>query len=104
MVRTARALLAALAVGLLLAGCTQVVPGQPRADAAPARAAVAPIADADVAPTVVNALQVFWRAEFPSAFGRPWRDISGFLPVHARDRRVPCVSASIAVIGHARHA
>jgi predicted metalloprotease len=101
MVRTARALLAALAVGLLLAGCTQVVPGQPRADAAPARAAVAPIADADVAPTVVNALQVFWRAEFPSAFGRPWRDISGFLPVHARDRGVPCVSSTADVAGQA---
>jgi len=100
MPRTARALAVAVAVGLLVAGCTQAVPGRPNAasDTAPA---VAPVADAEVAPTAVAALQGYWRAEFPAAFGRPWRDISGFLPVHARDPQVPCVRSAADVKGQA---
>ena len=101
MLRTARALVVALAAGLLLAGCTQVVPGQPSAAAGAARIAAAPVADADVAPTAVAALQEYWRAQFPAAFGRPWRDISRFLPVHAGDRRVPCVPSAADVEGQA---
>ena len=42
-------------------------------------------------PRSVAALQEYWRAQFPAAFGRPWRDISRFVPVHTGDRRVPCV-------------
>ena len=38
---------------------------------------------AEVAPTAVAALQEYWRTQFPAAFGRPWRDISRFVPVHA---------------------
>ena len=29
----------------------------------------------------MTALQDFWRAQFPAAFGRPWTDITGFVPV-----------------------
>lgn len=101
MVRTARALLVVLAAGLLLAGCTQVVVGRPNAAAGAARPVVEPVADADVAQTAVIALQDYWRTQFPSAFGRPWRDIGRFLPVHARDRTVPCVRSTADVSGQA---
>jgi len=101
MLRTARALVAALAAGLLLAGCAQVVPGQPSAAAGAASIAAAPVADAEVAPTAVAALQEYWRAQFPAAFGRPWRDISRFVPVHTGDRRVPCVRSAADVEGQA---
>ena len=101
MPRTARALVAALAAGLLLAGCAQVVPGQPSAAAGAASIAAAPVADAEVAPTAVAALQEYWRAQFPAAFGRPWRDISRFVPVHTGDRRVPCVRSAADVEGQA---
>ena len=84
MARTAHALLVVV-TAMLLAGCTQVVAGQPNAAPGASRIAVAPVADADVAPTAVTALRDYWRIQFPSAFGRPWRDISRFLPVHARD-------------------
>ena len=59
MARPARALLVVLTAGLLLAGCTQVVPGQPNATAGAPRIAVAPVADADVAQTAVTALQSY---------------------------------------------
>jgi predicted metalloprotease len=101
MARTARALLVVLTAGLLLAGCTQVVVGQPNAAAGASRLAVAPVADADVAQTAVAALQEYWRTQFPAAFGRPWRDITRFLPVHTRDRRVPCVQSTADVSGQA---
>jgi len=101
MPRTARALVVALAAGLLLAGCSQVVAGRPNAAVGAARITVAPVADAEVAPTAVAALQEYWRAQFPAAFGRPWRDIGRFLPVHARDRRVPCVRSAADVKGQA---
>lgn len=97
MPRTARALAVALAAGLLLAGCTQVVPGTPSAAPGVALVEAAPVADADVAPTAVAALQEFWRAQFPAAFGRPWRDIGRFIPVHAGDRNVPCVRSAVDV-------
>src|SRR4051794_35688032 len=101
MPRTARALAAALAAGLLLAGCARVVPGQPSAAAGAASIAAAPVADAEVAPTAVAALQDYWRAQFPAAFGRPWRDISRFVPVHTGDRKVPCVRSAADVQGQA---
>ncbi len=101
MPRTARALVIALAAGLLLAGCTQVVAGQPSASAGASRIAAAPVDDADAAQTAVAALQDFWRTRFPTAFRRPWRDITRFLPVHRRDRGVPCVSSTADVAGQA---
>jgi predicted metalloprotease len=101
MPRTARALVTALAAGLLLAGCTHVVSGQPWAAAGASKVAAKPVVAADVAQTSVTALQGFWRAQFPAAFGRPWRDITRFLPVHARDRGVPCVSSAADVAGQA---
>jgi predicted metalloprotease len=101
MPRTARALVGALAVGLLVAGCTQAVPGRPNAAAGVALVGSAPVAEADVAPTAVAALQEFWRAQFPAEFGRPWRDISRFIPVHIGDRKVPCVQSAADVKGQA---
>ena len=101
MVRSARTLVVALAVGLLLAGCTQVVSGQPSTVSGSARIAATPVADADVAQTVVTALQQFWRVQFPAAFGRPWRDIGRFIPVHTRDRGVPCVRSAADVADQA---
>ncbi len=100
MPRTARALVTALAAGLLLAGCTHAVSGRPWAAGA-SRVAAKPVVAADVAQTSVTALQGFWRARFPAAFGRPWRDITRFLPVHVRDRGVPCVSSAADVAGQA---
>jgi len=40
---------------------------------------------------VTAQLQEFWRVRFPAEFGRPWRDIRAFVPVHARDKAPPCV-------------
>jgi predicted metalloprotease len=95
-VRT-RALLAAwLAVGLLLAGCAQAVAGRPSPAAGQAN-----FARVDVAEAAVEALQTFWRTQFPAAFGHPWRDISHFVPVHAHDRNVPCVSSAAEVADQA---
>ncbi len=96
MPRSARALVVALVLGLLSAGCAQAVPGRPSAAPAPAA-----FARADVAETAVDALQAFWRKQFPVSFGRPWRDISRFVPVHARDRTVPCVPSAADVAGQA---
>ncbi|HEY0813759.1 MAG TPA: hypothetical protein VGE11_10815, partial [Pseudonocardia sp.] len=83
--RTRAVLAAWSAVGLLLAGCAQVVPGQPR----PAAAGPSSFARVDTAQTAVAALQTFWRTQFPAAFGHPWRDIAQFVPVHARDPDAP---------------
>lgn len=99
--RTHAVLAAWLAAGLLLAGCTQAVAGRPIAAASSSNVARADLAQTDVAQAAVAALQVFWRTQFPAAFGRPWRDISHFVPVHARDRNVPCVSSAADVADQA---
>ena len=101
MARTSRALAVVLALGLVLTGCAQVVAGRPSAAPAPVGFARGPVADADVAQSAVAALQEFWRTQFPAAFGRPWRDITRFVPVHGRDRSVPCVSSAADVSGQA---
>ena len=100
-------LVATLALVLaLLSGCTQVVGG--RASAAPAAgtAAIAagPVDATDSATATVAALQDFWRQAYPAAFGRPWRDITRFVPVHADDRRAPappCVAHAAEVADQA---
>jgi predicted metalloprotease len=85
-----------LAVGMMLAGCAQVVTGRPSAEAE-----AEAFSRIDVAQAAVTALQAFWRTQFPAAFGHPWRDISRFVPVHAHDRDVPCVSSAAEVSGQA---
>jgi predicted metalloprotease len=85
-----------LTVGLLSAGCAQVVVGKPNAVAEPSS-----FARVDTAQTAVAALQAFWRTQFPASFAEPWRDITHFVPVHARDRDVPCVSSAADVADQA---
>lgn len=99
--RTRAVLAAWLAVGMVLSGCAQVVVGRPSAAPGASGTARAAIAQTDVAQAAVAALQAFWRTEFPAAFGRPWRDISHFVPVHAHDRGVPCVSSAAEVADQA---
>lgn len=88
----------ALVLAVLAAGCAQVVPGTavaaPEPVPAPAAAtgplpAPHPLSPDEVSAATVTALQEFWRAEFPAAFGRPWTDISGFVPVDTRRRDGP---------------
>lgn len=90
-----------LLVALVLAGCAQVVPGRgsPVAAGAPipdaaASAAVAPdVIDADsAAAEATGAIQDFWRAEFPAAFGERWTDIAIFLPATSATPTPPCVA------------
>ena len=98
-----RAALGSAAVVLVitvLAGCAQVVPGSARSapDPLPSPAAqstqlpdtpAAPLSADQVGRTATEALQEFWRTEFPAAFGRPWTDIAGFYPVDPADRSAP---------------
>lgn len=98
-----------LAVTLLLAGCTQVVPGQATA------AGPGPTADAtapepqprgtdEVSSAATAALQESWHTAFPAAFGRPWRDISAFSAVHTGDSGAPpppCVGRAADLRGQA---
>jgi predicted metalloprotease len=83
----------ALVVLLVTCACGQLVPGNARAvpERLPATAAIAtqPGPAARVADTTATALQEFWRAEFPAAFGREWRDISTFVPVATQDPGAP---------------
>jgi len=95
---------AALAVLILTCACSQVVPGSahPTSAAAPAGAAIAAQSDpapsdpaGRVADATADALQEFWRAEFPAAFGREWRDIATFAPVETQDPAAtppPCIN------------
>jgi predicted metalloprotease len=88
---------AALVAGVLLLtdACSVVVPGiaHPAAsqEATPATAALAAQSDpaGRVAEATVESLQEFWRAEFPAAFGREWRDIATFAPVDTQDPGAP---------------
>ena len=102
MARPARTALSA-ALGLLLvtllAACAEAVPGSATAAPEPLPAPVAastplPAPDSSLSPdeigaTTVDALQQFWRAEFPATFGRPWTDLAAFVPVRTTDRGTP---------------
>ena len=81
------------AILILTSACGQLVPGNARAAASPAPAAPAIAAQSDpagqVAEATAAALQEFWRAELPAAFGREWRDISTFVAVETRDPAAP---------------
>jgi predicted metalloprotease len=81
-----------LVLALLAAGCTQTVPGSAVAapEPLPAPAAASgplpgapptPLSADEVSAVTVAALQEFWRAQFPAAFGREWTDITDFVPV-----------------------
>ena len=91
-----RAAVPALLAVLLLAGCAQVVPGRgaPVAAGADVPAAVATdVVDAgSAAATATAAIQDFWRAEFPAAFGERWTDIATFLPATTGSPTPPCVA------------
>jgi predicted metalloprotease len=83
------------AVLILTSACSQVVSGNARAAlaAAPTPATPASTAQSDaagrVAEATATALQEFWRAELPAAFGREWRDISSFTAVETQDPAAP---------------
>jgi predicted metalloprotease len=83
------------AVVILTSACSQVVSGNPRAAlaASPTPATPASTAQSDpagrVAEATAAALQEFWRAEFPAAFGREWRDVSSFTAVETQDPAAP---------------
>jgi predicted metalloprotease len=87
------------AVLILTSACSQVVPGSARASAVPMPATAAVAAQSDpagrVAEATTTALQEFWRAEFPAAFGPEWRDISTFAAVETQDPEAappPCIN------------
>jgi predicted metalloprotease len=98
------AALAAAAV-LMTGACSQVVPGSAHPAASPAAHRAAATATAAlagqsdpagrVADATAAALQEFWRAEFPAAFGREWRDIATFAAVDTADPEAtppPCIN------------
>jgi len=88
---------------LVVTGCAQTVTGRASAVPTPGTAAIAapPVGD----PTdVTTVLQDFWRQAYPAAFGRPWRDIRRFVPVHPADRSEPtppCVNHATDLDGQA---
>jgi predicted metalloprotease len=105
-------IVAALVAGVLLLtdACSVAVPGiaRPAASqpAAPATAALAAQSDpaGRVAEATAAAVQEFWRAEFPTAFGREWRDVSTFAAVSTADPGAPpppCVNRAADVAGQA---
>lgn len=94
------------AVLLVLAGCTQVVPGRAGAGAGAGTAAIAakPVDPANAATATVSALQEFWRRAYPAAFGRPWRAVKQFVAVDTGNRRAPeppCVARASELAGQA---
>jgi predicted metalloprotease len=103
--RPSAAALLAVALGVLLAGCAQVVPGHARPAPQHAAASVAasprsPSAAGDV----TAALQEIWRSAFPAAFGRAWTDIARFEPVHTANAVAPappCVDRVADLVGQA---
>lgn len=106
-----RRFVAALLAVLVLGGCAQVVPGHPAGLVGPITApAVAPdavgidplgIDPTAIGPATAARLQQFWRAAFPAAFGRGWRDVTRFVPVHRGDPPPPCVGSAADVAGQA---
>ncbi|WP_343938072.1 neutral zinc metallopeptidase, partial [Pseudonocardia zijingensis] len=66
--------------------------------------AVGPGPAGRVAEAATEALQEFWRAELPAAFGREWSDISDFVPVATQDPDAPvppCVNRAADVADQA---
>lgn len=100
---------AVVAVLLLVGACSQVVPGRARAALAASPTPTAAFAAQPdpanrVAAATTGALQEFWRAEFPAAFGVEWRDISTFAAVRTRDPQAPpppCVNRAADVADQA---
>ena len=73
-------------VSTVLAGCAQVVPGQPSASEPPG--------PSDPGSVAVRTVQAYWDGEFEQAFDQQWRPILDALPVHTEDPRAaepPCV-------------
>lgn len=110
----ARAVAAAvgLVLALLVAGCTQVVPGRAAAPAPAAPALPAPRANVSPLPlttdelsaTATTALQDMWRELFPAAFGRDWTDIDSFVPVRTASGGAPappCLDRAADLAGQA---
>jgi predicted metalloprotease len=111
--RAATALALVLAA-FVLAGCAVVVPGQaapapggmppPLAAPAPPDPEMARLPTDQVSAAAIVALQDFWRATFPVAFGRQWGDIRIFAPVSPGDPDAPtppCVSRAAELAGQA---
>jgi predicted metalloprotease len=87
------------AVLILTSACSQIVPGSARPTSTPAPATAAIAAQSDpagrIADATAEALQEFWRAEFPAEFGQEWRDISTFAAVETQDPAAtppPCIN------------
>jgi predicted metalloprotease len=108
--RPPAAALLAVALGVLVAGCAQVVPGNARPaphDPAASVAAItpSPSATGDItADATAAALQEIWRSAFPAAFGRAWTDIARFEPVHPANAAAPappCVDEAADLVGQA---
>ena len=107
--RPPAAVLLAVALGVLVAGCTQAVPGHARPAPQHQAASVAasprsPSATGDVTADATAALQEIWRSAFPAAFGREWTDIATFEPVHTADAGAPappCVDRAADLVGQA---
>ena len=107
--RPSAAALLSVALGVLLAGCAQVVPGHARP--APQHPALSvapsprsPSAAGDVTADATAALQEIWRSAFPAAFGRAWTDIARFEPVHTANAATPappCVDRVADLVGQA---
>jgi predicted metalloprotease len=93
---------AVVAALLLLTACSEAVPGSPRAAVSvPHPSPVSSIGQQQVDPAgrvaevTSAALQEFWAAQFPSAFGEEWRDVAAFTAVPTRDPAAvppPCVN------------
>ena len=115
---------AALALVLVLvatgAACARPIPGRPgvanppdasststgpTAGPTPEPSAAEPAGTpAAVAEASTRALQAFWRDAFPTAFGKPWREITQFVPVHSHDTTAvppPCLRRAADVTGQA---
>jgi predicted metalloprotease len=111
-IRTAAVILSSVLI-TLAAACAQVVPGTaaPAPDPVPAPAARSaplpaptPLSPDQVSSATTEALQAFWREQFPAAYDRPWTDISGFVPVHTRSRAAaapPCLRRASDLAGQA---
>ncbi|WP_433289164.1 neutral zinc metallopeptidase [Pseudonocardia sp. CA-142604] len=107
--RPPAAALLAVALSVLVAGCTQAVPGHARPAPQHPAASVAATpgslpATGDVTADATAALQEIWRSAFPAAFGRAWTDIARFEPVHTANAAAPaptCVDRVADLVGQA---
>lgn len=90
-------LIVSAVISTVLAGCTQVVPGQP--------SAIAPEpGPVDPGSIAIRKVQAFWSDEFEQAFDQPWNDVMQAMPVYTDDPRAagpPCVRNVSDVAGQA---